>query len=221
MVERSALDTLVPEQQHGVRQHYLKVALDAVAREGLQTLMLPSATVTAYHEAGHAVSHAADGNPPSEVAIWHEPRGHGYAGHGDFPPGSPEIYVNPLENPDEAIRHGCMLIAGLAAENTVGPSQARAGSSLDEAVVAGGLANGIGQVTGVDPFKVLQAMGSACTLVFKVEAGTVRTIQRRLVAERRIRGRKLAEVLSPVQRVDLPALVKHILSCWHAKEARP
>ena len=88
----------------------------AVAVEGLPTLLLPAERVTAVHEAGHAVLHAAQGHRPSVVRIWPDRAGQGYAGTCDFPPDAPALHIDPLHQPHRALARACVTLAGWAAE---------------------------------------------------------------------------------------------------------
>ena len=119
--------------------HAMSLALEAVKREGLQTLLLPAERVTAVHEAGHAVLHAAQGNPPSGVRIWPHRAGQGYAGTCDFPPDAPALYIYPLQQPHQALARACVTLAGWVAEWRFEGEGFRLGRSLDEvAQVLGG-----------------------------------------------------------------------------------
>ncbi len=83
----------------------------AVAVEGLPTLLLPSEQVTAVHEAGHAVLHAAQGHRPSVMRIWPDRVGQGYAGACDFPLEVPALHLHPLHQPHQALVRACVTLA--------------------------------------------------------------------------------------------------------------
>ena len=83
----------------------------AVAVEGLPTLLLPSEQVTAVHEAGHAVLHAAQDHRPSVMRIWPDRVGQGYAGACDFPLEVPALHLHPLHQPHQALVRACVTLA--------------------------------------------------------------------------------------------------------------
>ena len=119
--------------------HVVNLAQAAVEVEDLPTLLLPAERVTAVHEAGHAVLHAAQGNPPSGVRIWPHRAGQGYAGTCDFPPDVPALRIHPLQQPHQALARACVTLAGWAAEWRFEREGFRLGRSLDEvARVLGG-----------------------------------------------------------------------------------
>lgn len=119
--------------------HVVNLAQAAVEVEDLPRLLLPAERVTAVHEAGHAVLHAAQGNPPSGVRIWPHRAGPGYAGTGDFPPDVPALHIHPLHQPHQARAGAGVTLAGWAAEWRFEREGFRLGRSLDEvARVLGG-----------------------------------------------------------------------------------
>ena len=130
----------------------------AVAVEGLPTLLLPAERVTAVHEAGHAVLHAAQGNRPSGVRIWPHRAGQGYAGTCDFPLDAPALCIYPLQQPHQALARACVTLAGWAAEWRFEREGFRLGSSLNERVVAGGWVQGAALALHRDPEVLLAAL---------------------------------------------------------------
>ena len=183
------------------------LARAAVAVEGLPTLLLPAERVTAVHEAGHAVLHAAQGHRPSVVRIWPDRAGQGYAGTCDFPPEAPALHIDPLHQPHRALARACVTLAGWAAEWRFERDGFRLGSSLDELVMAGGLVQGAARALRRDPEILLASCIGATLYVLQCEHAVVAAVQGRLIRERRVRGPKLAALLQPVRPRDVAALV--------------
>jgi len=187
--------------------HVVDLARVAVAVEGIPTLLLPSEQVTAVHEAGHAVLHAAQGHQPSVVRIWPDRVGQGYAGACDFPLEAPALHLYPLHQPHQALARACVTLAGWAAEWQFERDGFRLGSSLDELVVAGGLVQGAAQALRRDPEVLLAGCIGATLYVLQCERATVTAVQGRLIGERRVRGAQLAALLQPVRPRDVATLV--------------
>ena len=112
--------------------HVVNLARPSVEGEGLPRLLLPAERVTAVHEAGHAVLHAAQGDPPSGVRIWPHRAGPGYAGTGDFPPDVPALHIHPLHQPHQARAGAGVTLAGWVAGWRFEREGFRLGRSLDE-----------------------------------------------------------------------------------------
>ncbi len=171
----------------------------AVAVEGLPTLLLPAERVTAVHEAGHTVLHAAQGHRPNGVRIWPDRAGQGYAGACDFPPDAPALHLHPLHQPYRALARAGVTLAGWAAEWRFERDGFRLGRSLDERVAAGGLVQGAARALRRDPEVLLAACIGATPDVLQGERATVAAVQGRPIRERRVRGPQRAALLQPVR----------------------
>ncbi len=201
------LAKVCPAARSELTAHCADMAMLAIKAEGFQTLMLPGPAVTAAHEAGHAVLHAVQSNPPWCVWIKYYPTGGGYTGSTDFHPDAPGIYIKPVEEPDAAINRACSTVAGWAAEYLFEKSGLKMGSSIDELTVAGSLTRAAAMGMGCNAENLWMSVIGATLHVLQCEAVAVRAIQKLLLRENRIRGPKLAGLLSAVEKRDMVALV--------------
>ncbi len=201
------LAKVCPAARSELTAHCVDMAMLAIRAEGMQTLLLPGPAVTAAHEAGHAVLHAVQSNPPWCVWIKYYPMGGGYTGSTDFHPDAPGIYIKPVEEPDAAINRACSTVAGWAAEYLFEKAGLKMGSSIDELTVAGNLTRAAAMGMGCNAENLWMSVIGATMYVLQREAVAVRAIQRLLLRENRIRGPKLAGLLSAVEKRDMAALV--------------
>src|SRR5512139_352593 len=88
-----------------------ELAQMAVQLQGLDTLLMPSSTVAALHEAGHAVLYATLDNPPAVVRIWPVGAAHGggFGGECAFVDNTPPVRIHPTEQPHEDIDQACII----------------------------------------------------------------------------------------------------------------
>ena len=178
--------------------HVMNLARSTVEVEGLQTLLLPAERVTAVHEAGHAVLYGAQSNPPSRVRIWPHRAGQRYADTCDFPPDAPALYIDPLQQPHQALALASVILAGWAAEWRFERDGFRLGCSLDEWVAAGGLVQGAARALRWDPEALLASCIGTTLDRLQCECTTVAAVQRRLIRASRVRGSQRAALLQPV-----------------------
>ena len=186
---------------------YLDLAATAYAMGGRRALELPAPCTTAAHESGHAVLHATVNDPIYQVSIWHVPAANGYAGACDFPPGSPDIHINPPQQPHEALRYAANLVAGPLAELLLEPDDYRYGSSLDEWLGAGAMIKGASVALACDPEWLYGRVVEVVLQRLTAERLTLGRLQRALVQQHRVRGPKLTQLLEPVRRLDLVASI--------------
>jgi hypothetical protein len=201
------LAKVCPAARGDLQQRFVAMARQAVKAEGLQTLALPGPAVAAAHEAGHAVLFAALNNPPWQCWIKHCRADGGYTGGTDFQPDAPKLHIQPNVEPLAAINRACSTLAGWAAESLFERAELKAGSSLDEWTVAMALARSAAPALNCEAERLLTGVISATLHILEREAVAVRTVQKLLLRENRLRGLKLHSILANVERRDVAALV--------------
>ncbi|NJM13208.1 MAG: hypothetical protein HC889_16260 [Synechococcaceae cyanobacterium SM1_2_3] len=201
------LDKLNPALRYEMSSHVADMVRMAVAAEGVESMMLPAASVTAAHEAGHCVIAAAQGLQPWCAWVKYCSAGRGYTGATDFHPDAPGIHINPVEEPEAAINRAAFSLAGWAGESLFEPAGLKLGSSLDELAVAGALIRSAAHGLDANPEELWNRVLGATMWVLTQETATVRRIQRILLQEGRVRGPKLHRLLSGIPKRDMPALI--------------
>lgn len=104
-------DAIDPAHQQAMAKQAALLARMAVSAEGKDTLLLPSAEMTAWHEVGHAIMHAMTGIPIERVMIWPVPAG-GVSGRCVLPPSYKPASLIAHEEPDRALVRACNTLSG-------------------------------------------------------------------------------------------------------------
>lgn len=177
--------------QQAMAKQAALLARMAVSAEVRDTLLLPSAEMTAWHEVGHAIMHAITGVPVARVMIWPAPAYGGFSGRCLLPPDyvPPELIAH-LE-PDRALVRVCNTLADWAAEHAYSGAQVEMGSSLDEQVVASHLADIVAEGLGIDPILMNLAVASVTYEALKDEVEVATRLHQKLLKARRVGGWQL------------------------------
>lgn len=201
-----AIEGIASSHRHEFAQRALELAKDAVRLQGVQTLMLPPARVTAAHEAGHAIVYAASGEQVGCITIRERRSLGGWSGFCELANPMPDR-LTPFKEPHRALLRASVEIAGWCGELAFEPSGFRCGSSIDEFVLVGGLVSGVAQALECDPERLFHLLLAAVVKFLQEEKECALAIQRTLVREGRIRGPKLAALLATVRRCDMTDLI--------------
>lgn len=176
---------------------------DALRIQGVRA-MESTRRAAAIHEAGHCAIHAitAGGQfwPPRKTRIWREPVEDLTVWLGETVPSpkAPPIAIDARTDPKGAVVFFARIASGFAAEWLFDGRDYRLGSSLDEVMVAGGMARALADVSGGDPEKVFDGLLQSLCAMLKGAETTVLCIARALESRRKLQGDELARLLRPV-----------------------
>lgn len=200
-------DVIGLEQRQALIDQATLLSRLAASVEGVETLRLPPARITAWHETGHAILHAATSIPIASVRIWPEPAYGGFSGRCSLSPGYKPPILIAHEDPTRAIIRACSTLAGFVGEHVYSGSKVAIGSSIDEQVTAANLVAGAALGLGMEEIALNLAVASIVCEILKEETAIATRLHRQLLSARKVGGKPLRRILADVKRRDLPALV--------------
>jgi hypothetical protein len=184
-----------------MRRHGREILSNAVAVQGPRALENPLSAAK-FHEAGHAVVYTHFGEEVLGCEIWQHKRG---AERGQWAGKTllgREWKSDPTTSPEEDFRAACCVYAGVLAEFLFDPANFRGGSSVDEVLLAKGLAHNVALKTRRQPGDVLGEVLRVTTEILISNADVVRKIAADLKRHGAVRKLRLKALLG---RVPSPA----------------
>jgi len=186
-----------PSELERVLQHAADLIVNAVAAQGPRALENPRSS-TIYHEAGHAVLHAHFGEEVRRCKVWQQKRG---AQRGQWV-GETTVRAgwksDETTSPLQDFRRACCQIAGLVAELLFDHDNFRRASSVDEIIVANGLAGIAALKMGRDQRSVMVQVVLATFDILKKNDGVVRKLAKDLKRRGVLRAACLTRLLASV-----------------------
>lgn len=205
----SALRWLPADQQAAYHDRAVEVMRMAYAHEGKRAFE-STKRCAAIHEAGHCVINqlTADRDckgmwwPPARTRIWREPvKGMVcWLGETTSSKKAPPFFVDPRTDLRGYLILALRTVGGIAAEWIFDREDYRAGSSIDEMLIAGGCARSLQQLgifTTADD--ALQSLVSSAAKILTAHESVVRAIARALERELKVEGPALVELLREVR----------------------
>jgi hypothetical protein len=174
----------------------------ALESQGLRAFECPKSSA-GFHEAGHCVIGAVDGEVPSRAAIW-SIRKLGRLQWIGMTYGLPPLWVDDRTDPQTDLRHARTQMAGVIAEAAFDPDF-RPGSSLDETAVAAGIVHTAAFKMRCEAKALWDATRSSVERELKAHEGVVRAIADQLMRKGSIEGPRLQILLKPVNHDRRPA----------------
>ena len=198
---------LVPADQRAVLEARAAAMLeDAVRLQGRRALE-STRRCAALHEAGHVVVNTITANgrfpPPVMTRIWRAPLAGFTVWLGETVPASdaPDIPVDARVDLDAYLTLAVQQLGGVVSELLFDSRDYRAGSSVDEWIVASGCAQTLAALgifsTGEEALVMMLAAAKA---MLEANTGAVRAIAAALETQRRVEGAELAHLVKTIRR---------------------
>jgi hypothetical protein len=185
-------------QQKALLHAYLQQAVRQAFAEGGHSAFAASERVTAYHEAGHAVLYALAGIALKQVWIKCVKTDGAATWIGECE-ADVSWQINEHTLPTEDLRIAEIVLAGWLSEWMFTPDELRAGSSLDEAVLAGVICSGVAHKIGSRPADVLTTAMDGVIASLRAHQVDVQMIPAALMRCRRLSGPQLTSRLPKVR----------------------
>lgn len=206
----SALNYIPTECRDGYHRHAQSVLVDVFQQHGVRALE-STRKCAALHEAGHCIVNTitADADQggqfgsPDSTRIWRAPVKGATVWLGETLPHrkAPPLHINAKVDPMSYLAFMVRTMGGIAAELAFDGADYRAGSSIDEWIVAGGCARTLAEL-GAYPSAEAALMNvlRATTFMLTANETVVRAIATQLEEKRHVHGAELAGLLRPVQK---------------------